>query len=394
MTSTSLSQRLHALSETYKSTLALIQELQRFPTGTSPLSDDLDEQRLELANSCHQSLKDAEESLESLRQEVDDHDAARHRRTRTATARDEERERNWGAVARLTEDFRHARGAFRRAQLQSKKNLDARKQREREQLFANRRGGAASGVVAPLARQRGQEKLTQDELAQNAADDVTRALRRTHAMLSTNLQQSAFAQQTLEESQEQLQNLGQKYTGTTDMLQKSRGLVKTLVTSQKSDTWYLQTTVYILLVTIAWLVFRRLLYGPLWWFVYLPVRYLWWTVSLVFGGAGAAVRGGGVKNVTVSSSTRLDVPRNTPGVQWNHHAIPPKGAGWGGKTDPEEDLPPSPDMVEEVKKMVKDANEGTVAIENEEQERNPKKRMMELEKEQESMGDARVRDEL
>jgi len=394
MASTSVSQRLQALSESYKSTLALIQELQRFPTGTSPLSDDLDEQRLELANSCHQSLKDAEESLESLRQEVDDHDTAKHRRTRTPTARDEERERNWGTVARLTEDFRHARGAFRRAQLQSKKNLDARKQKEREQLFANRRSGAANGVVTPPARQRGQEKLTQDELAQNAADDVTRALRRTHTMLSNNLQQSAFAQQTLEESQEQLQNLGQRYTGTTDMLQKSRGLVKTLVTSQKSDTWYLQTSVYILLVTIAWLVFRRLLYGPLWWLVYLPVRYVWWTLSLIFGSASAAVKSGGVRNVTTSSSTGLDVPRNTPGVQWSHHAIPPKGAGWGGKSDPEKDLPPSPDMVDEVKKMVKDANEGTVGIEDGEQMRNPKKRMMELEKEQERMRDARVRDEL
>ncbi|KAK5940513.1 Protein transport protein sec20 [Knufia obscura] len=395
MASISLSQRLQALSDSYKSTLGLIQELQKFPAGTTPLSDDLDEQRLELANSCHQSLKDAEESLELLRQELDDYDNSKYRRARSNTARDEEQERNATTVSRLAEDIRHTRGAFRRAQLQSKKNLDARKQKDRELLFANRRSGAPNGTAgAPPARQRGQEKLTQDELAQNAADDVTRALRRTHAMLSSNLQQSAFAQQTLEESQEQLQTLSQRYTGTTDMLQKSRGLVKTLVTSQKSDTWYLQTSVYILLATIAWLVFRRLLYGPLWWFAYLPVKYMWWALSLVFGGASAAIRSGETKNVTASPSTGLEVPKNTPGVQWHHHAIPPKGAGWGGKSDPEQDLPPSPDMVDEVKRMVKNANEGTSMTGNEEQPRNPKKRMMELEKEQEKFREERLRDEL
>jgi len=395
MSSISLSQRLQALSESYKSTLTLIQELQKFPGGTSPLSTDLDEQRLELANSCHQSLKEAEENLELLRQEVDDHDPTKQRRARANSTRDEGRERNAATVARLSEDIRHARGAFRRAQLQSKKNLDARRQKDREQLFANRRSGAANGTASPApARQRGQEKLTQDELAQNAAEDVTRALRRTHAMLSSNLQQSAFAQQTLEESQEQLQTLSQRYTGTTDMLQKSRGLVKTLVTSQKSDTWYLQTSVYILLTTIAWLVFRRLLYGPLWWLVYLPIKYLWWTVSLVLGGASAAMRSADVKNVTASSRTGLDVPKNTPGAQRIYQALPAKGAGWGGRADPENDMPPSPDMVDEVRRMVKDANEGTVVVEAEEQERNPKKRMMELEKEQERFRDGRVRDEL
>lgn len=42
--------------------------------------------------------------------------------------------------------------------------------------------------------------------------------------------------------------------------------------SRKSDTWYLQTSLYMLLVTLAWLVFRRWLYGPVWWIVWLPLR--------------------------------------------------------------------------------------------------------------------------
>lgn len=398
MSSITLSQRLNSLSDTYKSTLALIQELQKFPTATSPLSDDLDEQRLELANSCHQSLKDAEESLELLRQEVDDYDPgrARNRRVSGSNAREEEHERNATTVSRLSEDIRSARGQFRRAQLQSKRHLDNRRQKEREQLFANRRGGGANGTTGagmPAAR-KNQEKLTQDEMATNAAEDVTRALRRTHATLVGNLQQSAFAQQTLEESQEQLQTLAQRYQGTTDILQKSRGLVKTLMTSQKSDTWYLQTSVYILLVTIAWLVFRRLLYGPLWWLCWVPIKFTYWVVSLVFGGIIGAAGGGKIKNGTLSmvgTKTGLDVPKNTPGMQYNYHAMPAKGAGWGGRGTPEEkDMPPSPEMVEEMKQMIKDADEGIVVVQDDtEQPRNPKKRMMELEKEQ-----AMMRDEL
>ena len=374
--SVNLSHRIQALTDNYKSIATLIQELHKFPNGTTPPTDDLDEQRLELANSCHQSLKDAEESLELLRQEVEDSEPQKGRRSRLVSSKDEERERQAASIARLSEDIRAARGTFRRAQLQSKKNLDSRKQKEREQLFANRRNGAINGS-APQSK-RGQEKLTQDELAQNAADDVTRALRRTHAMMSTNLQQSQFAQQTLDESQEQLRTLSEQYTGTTDMLQKSRGLVKTLLTSQKSDTWYLRTSFYILLATISWLIFRRLLYGPLWWFAWLPIKYSWLTLTFIFGGEKLDDSAG------QTLSTGLTVPTNSPGSKFAYQSIPAKGAGWGGSANPP-DIPDSPGMVQKVSKMIEDAeneNENQYAQEEDEsQPRNPKKRMMEVERE-------------
>ena len=111
---------------------------------------------------------------------------------------------------------------------------------------------------------------------------------------------------------------------------------------------------------------------------------------MVFGGMGAAKSSSTVKNITASSRTGLDIPENTPGVQFNHHSIPPKGAGWSWRGASEDSVPQSPDLVEKVKNMVKEANEGTVVVEEDEmQERNPKKRMMELEKEH-----ARLRDEL
>lgn len=388
MSSASLTQRIQTLSDSYKATLSLIQELQKFPNGGNSSTDDLDEQRLDLANTCHESLKNAEESLELLRQEVDDYDSHTNRR-RLASPRSEEQERNAATVARLAEDIRSARGAFRRAQLQSKKNLDARKQKEREQLFANRRTGTNGSVTAP-GRQRGHEKLTQDELAQDAAEDVTRALRRTHALLTSNLQQSQFAQQTLEESQEQLQGLSERYTGTTDMLLKSRTLVKTLVTSQKSDTWYLQTSVYILLATIAWLVFRRWLYGPLWWFVWLPLKFVWWGFAFVFGGSAAMKDTDVMRNDTmaVTSQTGLGVSGTSTKAQRSIQPFSVYSADQNKPGNSEAEVPPSPETVEHVKKLIDEAKDGTiVAKEDDDQPRNRKKRMMELEEEQVSLRD-------
>lgn len=371
MSSASLSQRLQALSDSYRSTISLIQELQKFPNGGSQ-ADDLDEQRLELANACHESLKDAEESLENLRQDVEDLDASAGRRR--AQVRDEEHERNAAAVTRLAEDIRGARGAFRRAQLQSKKNLDARKQKDRELLFANRRSGANDPAAQVSGRQKGRDKLTQDDLNQNAAQDVTRALKRTHALMQSNIEQSQFAQQILEESDEQLKSLADQYLGTTEILQKSRGLVKTLVTSQKSDTWYLQTSVTILLVTIAWLVFRRLLYGPLWWFVYLPLSWTLRLAKLPFRGANSAVARSVTSNL--GPSARVTVSSGIPNIQGYRAGLQ------------ENDEKPSPEMVEKIKQMINEAKEGTIVPEDD-GSRNPKKRMMELEQEQQ-----RIRDEL
>jgi protein transport protein SEC20 len=71
------------------------------------------------------------------------------------------------------------------------------------------------------------------------------------------------------------------------MLARSRDLLGALATSTKSDTWYLETAVYLLLATLGWLIFRRWLYGPLWLFVGLPVRGIWWVgKGLVKVGTG------------------------------------------------------------------------------------------------------------
>ena len=59
--------------------------------------------------------------------------------------------------------------------------------------------------------------------------------------------------------------------------------MSSLLRSQKSDTWYLETAFYILIGTISWLIFRRLLYGPLWWIIWLPLKIVARITFAIFG---------------------------------------------------------------------------------------------------------------
>lgn len=71
MASQSLSARLQALADTYKNTLTLIQRLQKLPSTPGTFSNADSDPRLELSSEIHQSLKEQEDELETLRQEVD-----------------------------------------------------------------------------------------------------------------------------------------------------------------------------------------------------------------------------------------------------------------------------------------------------------------------------------
>ena len=106
----------------------------------------------------------------------------------------------------------------------------------------------------------------------SASGDVTAALRRTHQLMQSELQRSHFAHETLQRSTAALQQLNESYSTLDTLLVSSKSLVSTLVRSQKSDTWYLETAFWILAYTIAWLVFRRIFYGPIRYFFYIPLR--------------------------------------------------------------------------------------------------------------------------
>lgn len=111
-----------------------------------------------------------------------------------------------------------------------------------------------------------------------------------------------------------------RYSGLDDLLARSKGLLGTLLRSQKSDTWYLETACWLLAGTIAWLVFRRLLYGPLWWFVWFPLRLVsrismgvagavFSVVGGAFGGVYGLVAGG--KAATAGVPSMVSMPSNS-----------------------------------------------------------------------------------
>jgi protein transport protein SEC20 len=113
MASQSLAARLQALADTYRNTLTLIQRLQKIPSTPATFSNPESDPRLELSSEIHQSLKEQEDELETLRQEVEDATAIHSgvyigggslRRRNSEQVR--ERERLAALVAKLGEDLK------------------------------------------------------------------------------------------------------------------------------------------------------------------------------------------------------------------------------------------------------------------------------------------------
>ncbi|KAK5720402.1 Protein transport protein sec20 [Elasticomyces elasticus] len=287
MSTSHLLTQLSQLSDSLKQTNTLITRLAKLPfsPGLEPVDiSDTNTVRLELAQDIHDALKQLEEDLELLTQETEDLNPSQalpaHRRRESKTGEKErERARVSAQLTRLNEDLRNSRGRFRSAQLSAKRASEAAKAKERELVFASLRTEPANhdtdsnNTTKDLFANRSNLKqkhkpLSKDEALVATSTDVTSALRRTHALLSTELSRSRFAQETFDQSTAALADLGEKYSSLDDILSTSKNLLGTLVSSQKSDTWYLETAFYLLLATLAWLFFRRILFGP---FVRLPL---------------------------------------------------------------------------------------------------------------------------
>ncbi|BDD63593.1 hypothetical protein MAP00_008464 [Monascus purpureus] len=222
------------------------------------------------------------------------------------------------------------RGEFRRAQLQAKRNAELAKRKERELLFSRSANAEAEGV------RQTSEKLTQDELMVNASNDVTSALKRTYYLMQAELSRSQFAQQTLEQSNAALASLSESYGGLDSLLSSSRSLVGSLLRSQKSDTWYLETAFYVLVGTIIWLIFRRILYGPFWWLVWFPMRLIARFTLAVLGAVGLTSTNALQSSATASLSSTLtpgfvhktEVPAIesvTGSASWNQEPVTTEG---------------------------------------------------------------------
>ncbi|KAK3709265.1 Protein transport protein sec20 [Vermiconidia calcicola] len=405
---TQLAQQLSQLSDSLKSTNTLITRLSKlsFQPGSEPL-DSSSSVRIELAQDIHDSLKQLEEDLELLKQEAEDLSTAHRRRD---SDRDRDRARLSAQVVRLDEDLRTSRSQFRRAQLTAKKASETAKQKERELVFASLQNpppeqtsnGTSTPDLFAGRRKAGQQKqLTKEELELDASSNVTSSLRRTHDLLSTELSRSRFAQETFDESTAALAELGEHYTNLDTVLSNSKNLLGTLLRSQKSDTWYLETAFYLMCVTLAWLVFRRLLLGP---FVRLPVFFLNW---FIWKPLYLFLKITGVITTTTLAASRKSTPLNRPPLIVQPSAekgsIPrmpsegmnskgvPAGMG-GGNAKVGKDPVLEGKMSEVVGKMAEESEkrraDGTVLEERGDVPRNPKKKVFD-----EDAGDGMVTEE-
>ncbi|KAI1058184.1 hypothetical protein LB506_000532 [Fusarium annulatum] len=380
-----LQERLTALQETTTQLKELIDRLAtlKFQPGSVPLTTDEESSESgELSAEITSTLRDGEEEQELLQEEVEFLRGAEH-----------DKDRLKESVEKIGKELASCRLSFRKARLSAKHSLAQAQRREREILLTSfSQPTSETNSLYPddekTARpthhqqnvQKQQSSLTEeDQQNVGASANVTNALRRTHDLIQAELARSEFAHETLTESSAALKQLNESYGSLDTMLASSKDLLGTLLRSQKSDTWYLQTTFYMLACTLGWLLFRRLLYGPMWWIVWLPLR-------LMFGlgtSAGSAVMHAGSGQGQVKEAGQAS------------KGVPVEGL-------PDDELPTAKvdtekqaEVFEEVDKIlnvVREADElGNIPGGDEDNIGNPKKRMWE---EPEVAEQQRPRDEL
>ncbi|KAG6044197.1 hypothetical protein E4U39_003607 [Claviceps sp. Clav50 group G5] len=289
-----LDERLTALQETTTQLRELIDRLAKLdfqPGAGLPLDmDDESSVSGELSAEIGQILRNGLEEQELLTEEV-----------QFVRPEGAEKIRLREGVERLGSELASCRTHFRKARLSARDNLAQARKLERRLLIQSYSLPVPSEPASPGSKDVSEEASSptlrspqrlhstkhthayhhnqsslsaEDQQTVGASNNVTSALRRTHDLIAAELFRSEYAHQTLTESSAALRELDESYSSLDSMLASSRDLLGTLLRSQKSDTWYLQTALYMLLATGAWLLFRRILYGPMWWLVWLPLRVL------------------------------------------------------------------------------------------------------------------------
>ncbi|KAF2970173.1 hypothetical protein GQX73_g3410 [Xylaria multiplex] len=403
---TDLQDRLNVLQDATDQLKELIHRLANFDfqPGSVPLGAAADDNvGSELSLEINQVLREQEEELELLQEEIID-----IRPGKSSGALQHDKDRLNDGAERLGRELQLCRKSFRKAQITAKHNLQLARRQERELLYASfssprsgasSPGSAAGATLAPRRRQQLTSEMSKEEQMISASHDVTQSMRRTHDLMTAELVKSDFAHNTLKESTEALAQLSENYSSLDTMLSSSRALLGTLLKSQKTDTWYLQSAFYLLVVTIGWLIFRRLLWGPTWWLVWLPLKLLFRTAIGVSNTVG--LRG----SQTQSESETASVGSSPQQAYMNNRDVPTIQVG----TPPVESQVVEPDrsMIEEVGKIIDESQDGAPAPGDDSGEEtvlrdrkaeeipNPKKRMMEEEHvDAPTTSDRDVKDEL
>ncbi|KAF4631273.1 hypothetical protein G7Y89_g6856 [Cudoniella acicularis] len=406
-----VSQRLTALLESKAQLKDLINRLAtiKFQPGSIPLDNEEGNAVSELTLEIQQTLKDQDEDFEILQEEVLDLNPGR-----PGSELEQQRDGLDQAVKRAMKELKICQSAFRKSQLAAKRNLQEAQRAERELLIQSyiNPPSDSSGPSSPVPMQQRRKQnveLSKEEREVNASSDVTAALRRTHDMMASELSRSQFANDTLKESTAALAQLSETYSTLDTLLSSSRNLLGTLLRSQKSDTWYLETAFYILLATIAWLVFRRILYGPTLLLLWFPKMFIkgfmaiFAVTGLIGGSSVKVLESSSVVSpslVTHRSATgRLSAPSGAGPPGMGAPSINVGGGGRGAPMRPTDTPSQRSSMSEQVGRIIDDSNSESakvedqgekpaeeVAVEQPELEestepRNPKKRMWEEDKE-------------
>ncbi|KAK8089114.1 hypothetical protein PG997_004075 [Apiospora hydei] len=359
-----LHDRLTSLQDAMSQLRELIERLANFDfqPGSVPLAaGDDDDVSAELSTEIIQIIREQNEDLELLHEDITSH----------RPPKQHDKARLTDGVERLMGELAVCRASFRKAQMSAKRNRETAQRKERQLLLATLAASPKlrSGASSPASDQQQQQQqqppvrrrkkmrsdMTKDEQTVSAANDVTVALRRTHDMMVAELSRSDFAHTTLKESTAALAQLSDSYSSLDSVLTRSRDLLGTLLKSQKSDTWYLETAFYLLAGTLCWLVYRRFLYGPMWWLIWLPVR------TLFRGGVTVtnSVRHHGAdKDVAGSSSVQPGVPS----AEMNNKDVPTIVVDHEKPRESPEPIDPESmvDMIDQVGRIIDESKDETL----------------------------------
>ncbi|KAF1808971.1 hypothetical protein P152DRAFT_462025 [Eremomyces bilateralis CBS 781.70] len=383
---TNLDARLQTLIDSNKETLHLVHRLNKL--GPQP--------RTALRPDIVDRLKRNEEHLDLVGQDVEDlPGAVREGPHSRETPVSREKARLESLVARSREDLKSTRSQFRRAQLQALRNDEIARKKEREQRFA-----ITPDVPTSNRPRRGHERQPHEDARVTAQSEVTDALQRTLELMQSEVERSRASQEVFEQSSRDLRGLAENYTDLDSLLSSSSTLLKSLLRTSKTDSWYLQTTFYLLLGTVLWLVFRRLLWSPIYWLCLQPLFLLLRLSSYLLSASGILGSAQSSSIAVSSPSSSLIVkPSATEGLPHLRRDQDPQpfmraGAGGYGAKDPE-DPSVRGSMSQRVGQMAEKSRQqqggqagaqvqaepvrradGTV-LQDSDEPRNPKKRVME-----------------
>ncbi|WVQ74889.1 hypothetical protein IAR50_004496 [Cryptococcus sp. DSM 104548] len=199
-------------------------------------------------------------------------------------------------------EYQELKSLFRHAVVQAKKNMAVRharsqvlpqKESEKDDLVKkttpiNEKGTARSAADLGVGG---------DDELQTKTNEVTSALRRTTALMQTELERSVLSVQMLESSTQTLtltQTLHETYTS---LLTSSHTLIQTLSRADTLDRYIILASLLFFLLVCGWIVKRRVLdkaLGAGWWVVGGVGKGVGWYVggswkllTMGFGGGGS-----------------------------------------------------------------------------------------------------------